>query len=296
MSPQKAIRKKLAYSLVVLAVFLGHGLAGAQFSGTAFWKRRVPPTPPTVVSVSPVNGATNVLVTSTVVARFNMAMDASTLNTANFKVTYGGTPLAGTVTASMTTYPNDTVTFTPNPSLIYSTTFVAQLTTSVKSAGGASLASAYSWSFTVAAGGCFVAGTSILMANGTSKSIEEIQVGDEVISADTEGRVVIGRVLRTMVHTEGSRVLRLSFRVGDELVVVRSTPNHPFFTSDFTHTLTAENLRAGDEVFYHAEDGSLVKAILIDSVSSGFADKVYNFEVGPHHNYFAEGLLVHNKP
>src|SRR5438128_1846534 len=48
---------------------------------------------------------------------------------------------------------------------------------------------------------CFVAGTAITIADGTKKPIEEIAVGDEVLSYDTDlGVPTVGKVTKLLVH------------------------------------------------------------------------------------------------
>jgi hypothetical protein len=97
-------------------------------------------TPPSVVSTSPANGASNVAVGTTVTATFSEAMNASTITTSSF--TLGG--VSGSVSYNSGTY---TATFTPSAHLSYNTTYTANLSTAITDAAGNPLASAYSWSF-----------------------------------------------------------------------------------------------------------------------------------------------------
>jgi len=96
-------------------------------------------TPPTVSSVSPVNGAIDVAITTTITATFNEAMSPSTINTAAFTVS----GVTGTVS-----YAGTTAAFTPTSNLAYSTTFTATATTGVKDLAGNAMTSAYTWTFT----------------------------------------------------------------------------------------------------------------------------------------------------
>ena len=104
---------------------------------------------PSVSSVSPVNGATDVATYTTVTVTFDMAMDESTITTSSFTLSNGGA-VSGTVSYDSGTY---TATFTPTANLASNTTYTATLSTAITSAGGTPLASVYSWSFaTVYAG------------------------------------------------------------------------------------------------------------------------------------------------
>jgi len=101
-------------------------------------------TPPTVISVSPANGATDVALDTTVTATFSEAMNASTITTSSFTV--GG--VSGSVSYNSGTY---TATFTPSAELAGDTTYTANLSTAITDAAGNPLA-AYSWSFTTRMG------------------------------------------------------------------------------------------------------------------------------------------------
>ena len=101
-------------------------------------------TPPTVISTSPVNGATNVAINSAITATFSERMDASTITTATFIVSDGGSQISGTVSYNSG---QKKATFTPSGNLSYSTTYTAMITTGVKDEAGNPMVSDYTWSF-----------------------------------------------------------------------------------------------------------------------------------------------------
>jgi hypothetical protein len=103
---------------------------------------------PTVKSVIPANGATEVAVNSALTVQFSESMKSSTLTTASFTLVNGDQAVPGKVTYGSTTR---TATFTPTANLDYETIYTAMLTTTVADAAGNTLASAYSWNFTTAA-------------------------------------------------------------------------------------------------------------------------------------------------
>ncbi|SNT37700.1 Ig-like domain-containing protein, partial [Granulicella rosea] len=103
------------------------------------------PTPPTVISTVPVNGATNVPVSQLLTATFSTAMNAATINTSTFTVTAAGVPIAGAVTYSAT---GNIATFAPSVALPNSTTLVATISTGAQNTAGTSLAATYTWTFT----------------------------------------------------------------------------------------------------------------------------------------------------
>ena len=107
-------------------------------------------TPPTVLSTSPTDGATNVAVSTVVTATFSEAMDATTINGTTFtlKTTSGSTPVAGTVAYDAGT---KTATFTPTSALSNSTGYTATITTGAKDAAGNQLAANKVFAFTTIA-------------------------------------------------------------------------------------------------------------------------------------------------
>jgi hypothetical protein len=106
--------------------------------------------PPTVLTVSPANGATNVPVTTAVNITFNEAMDASTINgtTITLKNTATSAAVAGVVTYNTATH---VATFTSNASLSNGTNYTVTVTTGVKDVAGNAMAGQFTSTFTTAA-------------------------------------------------------------------------------------------------------------------------------------------------
>jgi hypothetical protein len=99
---------------------------------------------PGVVSVTPVQGATDVLINTTVTATFSKAMNPASITASSFTVTGpGGVAVAGAVA-----YSGVTATFTPAAVLAYNTTYTATITNGAASSGGAKLFGNYVWTFT----------------------------------------------------------------------------------------------------------------------------------------------------
>jgi hypothetical protein len=105
--------------------------------------------PPSVVSTSPVSGATGVAVTTPVTVTFSEAIDPATLNTAAFTIatTVGEAVVTGTVAYDAATR---TGTFTPSASLSGSTGYTASVAGSVKDQAGNAMGTGFSFSFTTA--------------------------------------------------------------------------------------------------------------------------------------------------
>jgi len=122
------------FFLAVMAACGGGGGGGGGEEGDV--------TPPTVSSVNPINGATEVARTSAVVAAFSEAMDPATINATTFTVSSGGISLPGTVTADGTV-----ATFTPSADLALDASCVAKITKGALDLAGNPLGEDYTWSF-----------------------------------------------------------------------------------------------------------------------------------------------------
>jgi len=137
---------KIWISAFLLAA-LGAGCGDSDKNGNA-GTATAPTTPPTVLSVTPLNASTGVCPNNGVVisATFSKAMNPATIDTTTFTVTgSGGASIAGTVTYITTT---DVATFTPSGALTASTTYTATITTGAKDNFGNALAANFVWTFT----------------------------------------------------------------------------------------------------------------------------------------------------
>jgi hypothetical protein len=101
-------------------------------------------TAPSVTTVNPANGATNVPVTSAVNATFSEAMDPLTISTASFTVQ----GVTGLVSMGAD---NTIATFVPFSALTNNTTYTATLTTAARDLAGNALAISKVWTFTTEA-------------------------------------------------------------------------------------------------------------------------------------------------
>ena len=127
---------------------------------------------------------------------------------------------------------------------------------------------------------CFAAGTMIETADG-DHTIEEIQIGDLVLSANPEtGEIAYKPVVNTYVHVTDT-VLYLT--IDEE--IIETTEDHPFWVEGQGWT-SAKLLQPGDVV--RLKDGSTqcVDNIEIVELPEGEYVAVYNFEVADFHTYF----------
>lgn len=151
---------------------------------------------------------------------------------------------------------------------------------------------------------CFIAGTKVLMADGTEKNIEDIIEGDEVLSFNestlqTEAKKVIGS--KKPIHND---MVKYVFANQTEIVC---TFDHPFYVNDlelasFTPFLTNKRYEIGKEV-RQIKVGDLVllptngsQTAIKDIIELDRVDtQTYIITIEDNHNFYANNILVHNK-
>jgi hypothetical protein len=140
---------------------------------------------------------------------------------------------------------------------------------------------------------CFAAGTRIATPAGEA-AIETLLPGRVVLSYDLrDGRVVEGRV--TAVHVHAARPLgRLALASGRVLAV---TAEHPIYSVERGEFVAAAALAGGFRALALGQGGAVMPAVTegFRAASPEQPATVYNLTVEPEHDYFAEGILVHNK-
>ena len=98
---------------------------------------------------------------------------------------------------------------------------------------------------------CFVKGTKILSTlNGTYKSIEDIKVGDKVVTYDAKNnKNVESIVTETYTHKDVNSIVKITF---DDKSILEMTMYHPLYTKNGWKSITGYNdydiLNIGDEV------------------------------------------------
>ncbi len=158
--------------------------------------------------------------------------------------------------------------------------------------------------FKYGGGSCFIAGTKVTMSDGSEKSIEDVVVGDEVLSFNestlqNEVKKVIG--LKTPIHND---LVKYEFA---NQTSITSTFDHPFYVGNlelasFTPFLTnrryeldrdVRQIKAGDMVYL---SNGVSKTAIKDIIELDEKDtQTYIITVEDNHNFYANGILVHNK-
>lgn len=144
-------------------------------------------------------------------------------------------------------------------------------------------------------GGCFIAGTLVLMADGSMKAIEKVVRGDEVLTYDEKTKQYDkGCVLGTIVH-HTSKIARLTFASG---ATVDLTPGHPIYTKEGWKSLKEGDgfamLKLGNMGL--SINGEYDEIVSIEYYTTESPIEVYNLTIEGEHNYFVgeASVLCHN--
>lgn len=149
---------------------------------------------------------------------------------------------------------------------------------------------------------CFVAGTPILMEDGTYLNIENVKVGDRVLSFDFKNEESIGSNVLNIFSKKVSKVVKYKFESGKELV---ATEDHPIYVigkgwTSYSDSLS-NTLYSLEEPIKKIEIGDVIKLynrtdILVNTEILEGEYTVYNLsEVEKYHNYYANDVLSHNR-
>lgn len=149
-------------------------------------------------------------------------------------------------------------------------------------------------------GGCFDAGTKITMADGSVKNIENVMIGDFVLSYNINLQQFIAeKVTGTLIHYNTINMLDISLEDGSHLGI---TNTHPIYTTEGwvsedilgswrEHNVHTHPIKIGQYIF--GQHG-LTKIKQINHRPDIANYTTYNLTVENTHAYIANGQLVHN--
>ena len=132
-------------------------------------------------------------------------------------------------------------------------------------------------------GGCFGAGTEILMADGQSKPIEKVRAGDKVLTlADSHD----GDLLEAIVQGISSHQVDDYLLINNYLAI---TAEHKMWVNG--QWQMAGEIKVGDTLLNYQGGREKISAIKVVQQKV----PVYNIVVGKQHTYFAGRVYVHNE-
>ena len=163
---------------------------------------------------------------------------------------------------------------------------------------------------------CFVAGTKIRMKSGLEKNIEDIQIGEEVLSYNIHTKKLESKKvtkLFTQVHdlVDGDITAKTKFNNG---IITHNTIANPFWSKDKGFVAAdaercnrlhqwvkqtnkgkdTEQLEVGDTLYYH--NGEELEEVMVTDIENILEPDVrtYDITIEDNHTFFANGILTHN--
>jgi RHS repeat-associated protein len=142
---------------------------------------------------------------------------------------------------------------------------------------------------------CFLAGTDVLMADGTTKDIEHVKVGDEVWATDPEtGETKAGEVTRLISTENDKKFNELSIAADQGIENLTATYEHPFWSPSEQRWIEAHQLKPGMTLL--TDDRRT--AIVTGNRSFALHARTYNLTIEGLHTYYVLAgetpVLVHN--
>ncbi|MET8506659.1 RHS repeat-associated core domain-containing protein [Streptomyces sp. NPDC004787] len=142
----------------------------------------------------------------------------------------------------------------------------------------------------------FVAGTKVLLADGTTKKIEDVELGDRVAVTDPEtGEATIREVAGTIVTEDDKHFVDLTFKTkGDATETLTSTTTHPFWVTSGEQWVEAGDLKPGMTLRTPSDE-----EVVVDGVRDfGERQRTYDLTITGIHTYYVLAgetpVLVHN--
>ncbi|MEV4739879.1 polymorphic toxin-type HINT domain-containing protein [Streptomyces sp. NPDC049555] len=146
-------------------------------------------------------------------------------------------------------------------------------------------------------GNSFVPGTTVLMADGSRKPIEQIKTGDKVLATDPEtGETKAEPVVATIIGSGSKDLVKVTVsgeRQGDNGALI-ATEGHPFWVPDLKKWVDAGELEPGQ--WLRTSAGTWVQVTAVEAWTQNA--RVHNLTVESTHTYYVQAgvtpVLVHN--
>ncbi|MFC3386354.1 polymorphic toxin-type HINT domain-containing protein [Couchioplanes azureus] len=144
-------------------------------------------------------------------------------------------------------------------------------------------------------GNSFTPDTRVLMADGSSKKIADIKVGDKVLATDPKTSRTEGREVTATHINDDRKFTNLTVRTSDgKQALIRTTQEHPFWDQSTDEWVGAGELTTAASLL--AADNTLQRVIDVRSFDG--RRTMYNLTVADIHTYYVLAdktpVLVHN--
>ena len=140
--------------------------------------------------------------------------------------------------------------------------------------------------------GCFAAGTPVLMADGATRAIESLEVGDEVLAYDEDARTIVRRRVSQRHDHPAEATFRV--RIAGVAAPLIVTAQHRFFVAARREWVRFGELEVGTELFHYDAATREASPRRLEHIEPADTVPVYNLSVDENPSYFVLGILVHN--
>ncbi len=149
-------------------------------------------------------------------------------------------------------------------------------------------------------GNSFVAGTLVVMADGSTKPIEDIELGDKVLATDPETGETTLRAVTAEIMGQGVKhlvgiTIDVDGEQGNATASVTATDGHPFWVAELGEWIDATDLRGGE--WLRTSTGTYVQITAVERWEDP-SETVYNLTVRDVYTYYVLAgetpVLVHN--
>ncbi|WP_411082140.1 polymorphic toxin-type HINT domain-containing protein [Streptomyces sp. cmx-18-6] len=145
----------------------------------------------------------------------------------------------------------------------------------------------------------FLPGTQVVLADGATKNIEDVEIGDQVLATDPETGETTAKTVTAEINGEGIKhlveiTIDTDGEKGDSTASVTATDRHPFWVAGVKEWIDATDLRPGERL--RRNDGASLRITAVARWTEG--SRVHNFTVADFHTYYVLAgetpVLVHN--
>lgn len=153
-------------------------------------------------------------------------------------------------------------------------------------------------------GACFLAGTLITLADNTTMPIEEVGTGNLVMTLNPDGKTKEGKLVYEILHPKHMDIVTYTFDNGTE---IKCTADHPFYISEYRlasvnpdktndlYDLDTEVIKINEGDTCQTLDGEWTTITSIEEHPETVDFQTFLIRVEDNHNFYANGILVHNK-
>lgn len=146
--------------------------------------------------------------------------------------------------------------------------------------------------------GCFIKGTMVTLWNKEKIKIEDVTIGMEVLTFNEETEKQECGIVKELIRPSKSNIISVTL---DNYNTIECSEEHPFFVINkgwCSYKPDLTELEVGElsveDVLVSETEGVYFYVRSINKLDLGI-QQLYNFSVEGNHNYYADGILVHNK-